>query len=193
MPPPESGKDPWEEELRKLKQEVQKLLEECGLTQTDLAQEAGVGQPLVSKLVSGRRISRKMADKLAGAVRRRNPDFEWDERPDGVSVYGYCASTGCPSLCLAFVDRVVYVAPKFRRLTRSMRDDCPYCESPICSECPNCNAPISDRLLNCPACNKPYVADPAWVGEIPPEELAGKCEMINRMNAQLRRHLGDEA
>jgi len=148
MPPPESGADSWQEQLRNLKAEVQKLLKEGELTQTGLAEEAGVSQSLISKLVNDKQISRTVANKLADVLRRRDPDFEWGEPTCRASVYGYCASTGCPSLCLAVLDGVVYVTPKYRRLTRSMPERCPYCASRIYREYPDCKEPVLERALS---------------------------------------------
>jgi hypothetical protein len=197
--PPGSGKPISPEDFEKLREAVRELLAPVKtpapgkFTQEDLGREAGVSQSLISKFVGGGQIGRTSANRLAHVLRNRIRDFQWGDTDRDASVFGYCGSTRCPSLRLGLVDGIIYVAPHFRRLTWSTRRDCPYCNSPVFCQCPNCRAPILEKLLSCPNCGEPYVGDPDWLDELPPEERAKTCELTNRINEQLRRHLGDRA
>jgi len=161
------------------------------LRQEDLAEQAGVSQSLISNFRRKQKIRIASARKLASAIRRHDLDFEWGEPASVASGYAFCGSTHCPSLRVAVLDGEPHVAPKFYRLTKSTRDNCPYCHSVMYRECPNCRATVRQKVLRCPKCKEPYVPVPDDLESLPPEKLSRACVVRNRMSEQLCRHLDD--
>ncbi|HUT95771.1 MAG TPA: helix-turn-helix domain-containing protein [Thermoguttaceae bacterium] len=196
-PPPEEltpkGID-WERFSDKVRAKLEERKHKEGWTQETLAETAGVSQALVSNLITRRRgpVSRKSAEKLADALGLQIADFERSETAPYGPRFAFCGSTSCPSVCLATVEGKLYVAPRFLRLRNVTSDECPYCDSLIYRECPNCREPISEKRLHCPKCKEPYVPVPDDLEGLPRNEVVRECELRNRMNEQIRRHLGDE-
>jgi predicted XRE-type DNA-binding protein len=171
-----------------LREEVKKKIEDATYSQVTLAKKAGVSQPLVCNLVKGQDITKGPAKKLAEVLGL--PLEGLDIRMG--SIFAYCGSSRCPSVCLAVIGGEFYVAPKFRLLTQSTRQNCPYCKSLMYRECPNCQEGIFQKALYCPACEEPYVPVPDELENLPPQDLVKECLRRNRMNEQLCRHLGND-
>jgi DNA-binding XRE family transcriptional regulator len=171
-----------------LRREVQKKTRDATYTQVTLAKKAGVSQATVWNLVNGHDITKGPAKKLAEALGL--PLEGLDVRTS--STFAYCGSSRCPSVCVAVSGGEFYVAPRFRRLTQSTRENCPYCKSLMYRECPNCRARILEEALYCPECKEPYVSVPEDLENLPPRDLVRECLRRNRMNEYLCRHLGNE-
>jgi hypothetical protein len=181
---------PRQPDIEEVREAVRETVELPGLSQTKLAKGAGVVQSLVSNILGGGKITRETAAKLIEAVNELNPQYEWGKRPSQ-GPFGFCGSTTCPTLRVAFVDGKFYVAPLFLTHQEIKSEQCPYCRAEMYLKCPTCGKLIHERLTYCPHedCGAPFAPVPDDLENLPPAERARACEVRNRMNEQLLRHL----
>ncbi|NOY81030.1 MAG: helix-turn-helix domain-containing protein [Kiritimatiellaeota bacterium] len=141
---------------------LRKLRIEAGLTQSELARQAGCSQSAVSMFEAGRRdaLSR---EKLASIAERLGLDPSRLEipgpEPAAGSVAGFCPVDECPSNVPFVVRGRLCFNPTIRRVRAEGRAFCPFCGELLETRCsnPECNAPAHRGSSVCPECGTAYV------------------------------------
>ncbi len=139
-----------------------KLRIEAGLTQSELARQAGCSQSAVSMFEAGRpdALSR---EKLASIAARLGLDpsqvaISGAETAAG-DVWGFCPVDECPSNVPFVVRGRTCFRPSPRRVQAEGRAFCPFCGELLEVRCPNaeCTAPVHRESCVCPECGTAYV------------------------------------
>jgi transcriptional regulator with XRE-family HTH domain len=149
------------DEINKINQSfvelIKKRREELGLTQAQLAECAGIGQPYVSKIESGTIKSPSLSTikSLAEALEIDVEDL-WDTAsyfPDDVEI-GYCTNEDCPGA--EWVQNGNYI--DWTPYKTALRDDegliefCFHCGKKLLRECANCGRTMKRVYQYCPGC-----------------------------------------
>ncbi len=130
---------------------------ERGLTQAELARQAGCTQSALSMFESGQG-SALATDTLKKISTLLGVAF--DETPSalpGVSRKTFCPNFECPSSVPYFVGAELFIRPAFFNAIPNAKY-CPHCAELLLTTCPNCNAQLPETPgACCMVCGKSYV------------------------------------
>ncbi len=156
-----------------------------GMTQSDLAAQAGCKQSAVSMLESGRMeaLARPTVEKIAALLGVELGPAESAAAPPAAVVSpagrACCPNGDCPSNVPFVVGGEAVFWP--RRQPAGGGRHCAYCGEVLESRCRRCGAPISEGAC-CSVCGTPRVLPPPAAAADP----EGWCEMRRRQIAEWR-------
>ncbi|MCL1887651.1 MAG: helix-turn-helix domain-containing protein [Kiritimatiellaeota bacterium] len=151
-----------------LQNQIRDARRQHGLTQAELARQAGCTQSALSMYESGQDSAlaaetlRKIAGLLGVALKKEEAPAE----PSAPPRRAFCPNLQCPAAFPYFAGDELLARPRFYGHARH----CPHCGEFLEAACPHCRAPLGENLgACCAACGKPLVLA-TLPGDVSPRE-----------------------
>lgn len=168
---------------------VRKWRAENGKSQTQLATDIGVSQPLIALVEKGEPVSPLNVQRIAKTL-GVNAKALHDADAASPQSFRYCAATRCPNLRLAANEGKVFIVPLFHPARSTSYDSCPFCDLPLQHVCTECSQPILDKRAVCPNCHEMYVPVPTSLKGLNNDQVQTRCDEWDKRNRRIRQHLG---
>lgn len=166
----------------------------AGLTQADLAAQAGCKQSAVSMMEGGQMtaLSRQTLEAIAEILNITLPEHPFREPqqpvyPEGGS--GYCPNAACLSNMPYLVGEELFFLPRYRSLPER---HCSLCGEVIARFCPGCRAPVARGWACCTACGTALVEAPNVIPEGLKEWVTERRRLALELDEWLQSELANE-